>query len=390
MPEKPIVCAYATLGPSRHFYVEELRALRESALAAGYEFDSMTLPDLGSWARNTSQKPYAIISMLKKHRRPMLWLDADATVKKPLPFLEQTSAELSCVLYPAEKIRPGMEAMRYLPEVQRAGAMWQSGVLYLRPTEPVFGLLHGWLGRCLERPSTWDQIHLQREAARRFLEFEPFPQSYRVGGEYLGHDSAFHRHAKPEVWRRVLVLGSSRALNDYCGVLSTYADAGLWIAAVNNAWLVARAEMNFWFHSTDFDAGRGRPEGDHFEENPRWQCQSPHWEKEIRVLMVDVLNHLLNCAIADNRPLEVLVAASDFHYPDDRATHFYGTGGRDPLRFGDAALSAALRRVRQNYESAGCRVLRVQPFEPSPTMLPFDDVADHEILNGGAPWDRRS
>ena len=360
-------------------YGGDLARLRDSAAACGYDFDCLTLEDRGSWQANCAQKPWAVLSLLERHRRPMLFLDADAWLKKRMPFLEYTRAEIALNPLWLHRINPQAEAVRYKAYARRFGCLWQSGVLFLRPTAEVRELVLLWLAFCQTYPWQWDQVSLQDAFAGvpRKPRYEALPAGYGAGGEYVGHESGFHRFAKGKTPRRILVLGSAPELAELVekDVVREYLREGFWIAAVNNAWRLVGEDMNFWYHSTDFDDRAGRPQGDHFTENPSWQVQTPYWQGT-RVLMPDLLCHLLNVARRDQRLLEVHVGASDFVYERAGDTHFYGAGGTDPLRFGGETLDSALRGVAAFYADAGAKIYRVGNVEgsrlPFPVCQPWD------------------
>ncbi|MBS0621022.1 MAG: hypothetical protein JSS61_06150 [Verrucomicrobia bacterium] len=74
------------------FYTEntpyQLEAL--SLIASCREFDLdweiEGIPSQGSWERNCAFKPFFILEMMRKHDRPLFWVDVDAVFKKRPDF----------------------------------------------------------------------------------------------------------------------------------------------------------------------------------------------------------------------------------------------------------------------------------------------------------------
>lgn len=385
---KPLVACYATRGIA---YEKSAEECARSAREAGYEARIQLIEEQGSWARNTSAKPGVILEVMESNPgRPLLFLDADARVKQPIPLLERIPTDwrapfMACQRFP-DQIKPGMEAMRYLPWAWKNGRMLLSGVLYIPHNFYVLKFLRLWEKMCNMYPEVWDQVlmadALNATAHTSDVNFRPFPSAMNPGGPYIGHDSAFHKIWKCKTPRKILILGSGPGIDEWVRKhLREYINRGFWVVAVNNAWLVVEREMNIWLHSTDFDYKNGRPEGDWFLENPDWQCITPYWvPPPTRILMLDVLLHFLNLSIRDHRPLEVHVAGSDFVYDEEGPTHFYGAGGLDPLRFGDDELQRGLKLVATYYAFAGAKLYNAS--DRRRTRLPFPRERDDGDATG--------
>lgn len=84
----PCVFTYAT--PEYREHVDRLReSMRRTN--AGIDFIVYDRPTRNSWVGNCAQKADVFVEHVGKHRRPSLWVDADATVEADLiPFFVET------------------------------------------------------------------------------------------------------------------------------------------------------------------------------------------------------------------------------------------------------------------------------------------------------------
>jgi len=70
-------------------YEHEAETLKLSLETFGYEYDIQSVPNLGSWQKNTQYKAHVILSMLEKYPdQPLLYLDVDAIMVHPPMVLE--------------------------------------------------------------------------------------------------------------------------------------------------------------------------------------------------------------------------------------------------------------------------------------------------------------
>lgn len=122
--------------------------------------------DLGSWVVNCNQKPPFIRDMLEALARPVLWIDADAQLAELPKLLADPYEEFAVYAKPGGHTtkQVGRDAIE-LPAgwpIEELGCRWfQSGTIYLRPTEPTFKLLDEWCRLASERGSDFDQWLLQ-------------------------------------------------------------------------------------------------------------------------------------------------------------------------------------------------------------------------------------
>jgi hypothetical protein len=155
----PLVISYYTEGTP---YEQEVRGLRASCEQLGLEHFIEGLPSLGSWEANCAHKARFIHDTYRWCDRPVLWVDADAVIRRPPMLVAGAEPDFA---------------------VQRA-AGWQfnSATCYFNRTILAQRLLETWLELCEARPEIWDQIHLDTAweivTARHPLRTMWLPQTY--------------------------------------------------------------------------------------------------------------------------------------------------------------------------------------------------------------------
>jgi len=327
--------------------------LVSSARTHKHSIKTKVYEDSKSWEVNCSLKAEFIREMLG--RKPIMFLDADCWLTQPLKLYP---AELGLVITPPDNIRLGQDAFKYRRFAKQNNGMWNSGVMYLTPTQPVVNLVNEWVNICKSNPHQWDQISLQQAWIFTGRKVKVLP--IRPVG--ISHDSAHHRYwPAPTKW---LILGSAPYVKDWW-LKHAHKFSDFYVGAINNSWLVPD-RLDVWFRPNDFDGPRAV--GDHYENPNNWRTV-PYWEEEIRTTMIDTLHHLMNCHLAANRKVEVHVAGSDFIYKSGQRNHFYGDGGWDPLRFGQGKLITALNNLHMNFKLAGCPIYNAG--DQVETLLPF-------------------
>lgn len=94
------------------------------------------------WLTATAFKPAFILRKLETHRQALLYIDIDTLVHGDIgPALDAITADI---------------AVHYTPENELL-----SGVIYLRPTDNTYRLLHQWCEAMQAQPGRWDQRVLQ-------------------------------------------------------------------------------------------------------------------------------------------------------------------------------------------------------------------------------------
>lgn len=146
----PLIVSYYTLGTP---YEEEVKNLIASCKKLGLNTDIVGIKPLGKWDQNCCYKPLFLLEKLREHKKPILWIDADAMVlKKPLLF-ETLKCDIALRIYP------------YLPITHPSKLI--TGTLYLQNTLAVRNILTLWDQECIKmahqnKGEVWDQIGLKR------------------------------------------------------------------------------------------------------------------------------------------------------------------------------------------------------------------------------------
>lgn len=164
----PLFVSYYTLNTG---YEQEIKNLTLSSKKLSLETDFVAIESKGSWEQNCCYKPQFLLEMLEKHKRPIVWIDADAVIlKKPL-FFDSLECDIALRIY--EDL-----PLEHPSKVNTA-------TVYLRNTKQVKELLKLWKARChyilankIGEP--WDQSALrdvlfQQESP---ISVKPLPDSY--------------------------------------------------------------------------------------------------------------------------------------------------------------------------------------------------------------------
>lgn len=155
----PIVVSFWTRDTP---YEAEAREMEQSARAFGMMTDVRAVPNLGDWTRNCSLKAAFIRDRMHDYPgRPIVWLDADARVRRR----PELFANLDCDF--AAHWRHGEELL--------------SGTLYFSGTRASVLLASAWAQAQYLSPSTWDQKVLQsviESGAVKGLRVERLPAEY--------------------------------------------------------------------------------------------------------------------------------------------------------------------------------------------------------------------
>jgi len=133
----PLIVSYYTPGTA---YETLAMALQEDARRLGLPARIEPRPPLGSWVENCAQKAGFIRELHRELRRPLLWLDADARLRRPVRLLEGISADLGVA--------------------RRGGWEFYTGQIYFGTGPVADRLLDIWCDYCARFPQVWDQVLL--------------------------------------------------------------------------------------------------------------------------------------------------------------------------------------------------------------------------------------
>lgn len=132
---RPTVVGYYTENTA---YAEEAKAMEETAVFFGLETDIIPMCNYGSWQANTLAKSYFLKTMLDRRNAPILYLDADARVRKYPRFFDDFGKDFAYCTFDWPKVKGS----------KRKDKETSSAVLYLAPTEEVKTLLTVWTDAC--------------------------------------------------------------------------------------------------------------------------------------------------------------------------------------------------------------------------------------------------
>lgn len=133
----PLIVSYYTPNSA---YEVHARTLLEDTKRLGLEARIEPRPARTSWLENCAQKAEFIFQMHEQEQRPLLWIDADARLLRPLDMLRGEGIDFAAV------ILNGWEFM--------------GGQIYFGTSPVAAQLLQRWRDYCLAFPHIWDQVSL--------------------------------------------------------------------------------------------------------------------------------------------------------------------------------------------------------------------------------------
>jgi hypothetical protein len=170
-------------------YRREASGLMESLDALGFRSDEYVITavqDRGSWERNCSYKPTFVRHMMVAHDCPIVWLDADARVRRHPVLFDALPPDAAMACH----YRHGEELL--------------SGTTWWNNNAAGWELLGLWEKECQAHPTVWDQKSLAAvvEANKRF-KVAGLPSEYvrvfddaKMGEAVIEHGQASRRLKK--------------------------------------------------------------------------------------------------------------------------------------------------------------------------------------------------
>jgi hypothetical protein len=135
--QHPIIISYYT--PNSPYEVHAA-ALKKSVDALGLACLTEPRNSKGSWTANCAQKALFIRDCLHKLKAPVLWVDADARLLKPLTPVVGATADFAIV--------------------RRDGWSFYSGQAFFNYTPQSLRFIDHWCSYCTDFPHVWDQVSL--------------------------------------------------------------------------------------------------------------------------------------------------------------------------------------------------------------------------------------
>jgi len=118
----------------------------------GLSSDVQAFKDLGTWLKNCAAKPKYIWQMMSKHEgHPIVWIDADAVVRRRPELFDSMEADLGVVRYE-------------WPAPKRVEIL--SGTVYVANNIKAHRLVDAWIEECADKPDIWDQKCLENAMER--------------------------------------------------------------------------------------------------------------------------------------------------------------------------------------------------------------------------------
>lgn len=165
-------------------YEVEVENLKESLIKFGFSADHIVpIDNLGTWEKNCQQKAKVIKNKLLELMQPIIWLDADAVIKKPPILFTQIQEDLGICVYRGQ----------YL-----------SGTIFLKPSKQIFDLLDKWIEECDHNPKEWDQKILQKLILDKKIKHFILPTSYCKVDFFKSDDNVIAQNQASRRFKKII------------------------------------------------------------------------------------------------------------------------------------------------------------------------------------------
>jgi FkbM family methyltransferase len=165
--------------------------LRDTLDAHGLDHQIVGIDSLGAWEHNCAYKARFVRDQWHALGRPIVWLDADATVESDPVLLRHCGADFAVCKYD--------------------GWEFGSGTLFFNATPAAGRLLDSWVARCEADPLIWDQMHLDAAwadiASSEPLITQWLPESYLHIFDEVGQSAPVITHWQASRENKALVSG---------------------------------------------------------------------------------------------------------------------------------------------------------------------------------------
>jgi len=160
-----IIVSYYT---AETYYEESAKTLLNSLKKFNIPHDIQSVPNLGSWQKNTCYKPVFLKKMMGKHYpKSIIWVDCDAEFVKYPKLFEELECNIAAHLF---KIEKGIKQ----PD-GTYGTQLASGTVFLKNIPKTYQILLDWEKECRDNPNVLDQKSLENVLKGYF---------YNLPGEY--------------------------------------------------------------------------------------------------------------------------------------------------------------------------------------------------------------
>lgn len=144
----PLIISYYTVGTG---YEKCADYFRNSMEKSGLDYALTGIKSYGSWEDNCAYKPIFIRDMWRRLKRPVVWLDVDATIEAYPSFFFRTCADVAFHKW---------RGVEFSSCNEKFGWELCSGTLFFNQSEEAGLLLNAWCEKCATHPLVWDQMNL--------------------------------------------------------------------------------------------------------------------------------------------------------------------------------------------------------------------------------------
>jgi len=187
MSETIIFCSYYTYNTPYQKVMEThlLPSLKKFNLI----YDIEAVPDLGNWQKNTSFKSEFILKMLLKHKKPIVFIDADATIEKHPSLFWEIPEEYDIAVH----YQDWYKQWRNRNDGDRFDLL--TGTIMFRYNEKVLSLVRKWVERT-KNSTKWEQKILQELTEQdKDIKIFKLPVTYCTVNKHKGE---IPNYIKPE------------------------------------------------------------------------------------------------------------------------------------------------------------------------------------------------
>ena len=135
----PMVASFYT--PNWEYPASAVR-LRQECEGLGLDHYIQERPDAGGYLENCRQKPVYLLEVMRRHDRPLLWIDVDGSILRQPMELEVMHVDFGAC------------------PMRKSGRQWHVGTLYFNNTPGALALLERWVAELDSRTS--DEAALDR------------------------------------------------------------------------------------------------------------------------------------------------------------------------------------------------------------------------------------
>lgn len=167
-------------------YEKEVENLKKSLIQFGFSTEHVVpIHNLGTWEKNCQQKATVIKDKLLELQEPVIWLDADAVVKKEPNLFYSIEEDLAFC-------------------INKKNGNFLSGTIFMKPTKIIFNLLDHWIVNCHNNPEEWDQKILQKLIIEKKIKYYTLPYSYCKVDFFKSNENIISQNQASRRFKRII------------------------------------------------------------------------------------------------------------------------------------------------------------------------------------------